>query len=291
MIVNNMIVLGNDDFGEKLAEKLGTKFSRIEQRVFPDGEVCPRIIDGINDNHAVVALRMKLPLDPNMYLIEILFTIKNLKSLGVKKIDVVMPYFVYARQDKAFRKGEPFSAKYVIELLKEAGTSRFFTVTSHADRNKEKISLSDSAYSIDGFVAVGNYLKENNLKNPLIIAPDDGAEKFAETIAIHIGCEYAVFEKHRDLDTGSVSMKSSVDMKGKNVIIVDDIISSGGTMLKAIDLCKNNGAKSVMAAVVHVVSEKGIRNIKSLVAMDTIDSDVSKISVVELMADRIKSLI
>ncbi len=285
-----MIVIGNDGFGEELAEKLGAMFSRMEQRVFPDGEICPRITNEIHDNHAIIALRMSLPLDPNRYLIENLLTIKNLKSLGVKKIEVVMPYFVYARQDKAFRKGEPFSAKYVLELLKEAGASRFFTVTSHADRNKERISLSDSAYNIDGFVVIGNYLKKNGLKKPLIIAPDDGAEKFAETVAIHVGCEYTVFEKHRDLDTGEVEMKSSADMKGKEVIIVDDIISSGSTMLKAIDICKKSGAKSVMAAVVHVVSEKGIKNIPNLVATDTISSVASKISVVGMVADRIKKV-
>ncbi len=290
MIVNDMIVLGNDAFGKSLAEKLGAEFVKIEQRVFPDGEVCPRISGEINNSHAVIAMRMSLPLDPNRYLIETLFAIKNLKGLGVKKIDVVMPYFVYARQDKAFRKGEPFSAKYVLELLKEAGASRFFTVTSHADRNKERISLSDSAYNINGFVAIGDYLKKNGLKNPLIIAPDDGAEKFAETVAIHIGCEYTVFEKRRDLDTGEVEMKSSADMKGKEVIIVDDIISSGSTMLKAKDICKKNGAKSVMAAVVHVVSEKGIESIPNLVATDTINSTASKISVVEMVADRIKKV-
>lgn len=290
MIVNSMIVFGNDNFGENLAEKLGARFARIEQRVFPDGEACPRIANEINDNHAIVAVRMSLPLDPNRHLIEILLTIKNLKSLGVKKIDVVMPYFVYARQDKLFRKGEPLSAKYVLEMIKDAGAGRFFTVTSHAERNKESVSLSDSVYNIDGFVAVGDYLKKNKLENPLIIAPDDGAEEFAETVAIQVGCEYAVFEKHRDLDTGSVSMKSGADIKGKDVIIVDDIISSGSTMLKAIGICKTNGAKSVMCAVVHAVSDKGIDNNEPLISTNTIDSKTSKISVVELVANMIKSL-
>ncbi len=284
-----MIVLGNDDFGERLAEKLDAKFIRIEQRVFPDGEVCPRIADDINGSHAVIALRMSLPPDTNRYLVETLLTIKNLKSMGVKKIDVVMPYFVYARQDKAFRKGEPFSSKYILELLKEAGASRFFTVSSHADRNKERISLSDlPAHNIDGFAAIGNYLK-GTVINPMVIAPDKGAEEFAATVAEQAGCDYAVFEKHRDLDTGDVVMSSDARLDGKDVIIVDDIISSGGTMLNAIEVCRKNGAKSVMAAVVHVVSERAVKNISPhamLIATDTISSDVSRIPVTNLLAEK-----
>ena len=128
-----MIVVGNDDFAKKLATALGSKFVPFEQRVFPDGEVCPRILGDVEKN-AIVANRMSLPLEPNKYFIETLLLIKNLQELGVENIDVVMPYFVYARQDKIFRDGEPFSYKFVLETLHRAGVNRFFTVSSHAER-------------------------------------------------------------------------------------------------------------------------------------------------------------
>ena len=120
-------VIGSDSFGQKLAQALGVKFIPLENRVFPEKEICP-ILKGKPDSRVILADRMKAPINPNTHFVSVLLTIKNLKSLGVEHIDLVMPYFIYSRQDKVFRDGEPFSAKHVLELLKESGADRFFTV-------------------------------------------------------------------------------------------------------------------------------------------------------------------
>ena len=279
---------------KKLAKCLGVKFVLIEKRIFPDGEVCPRILGSIN-NHCLLAERMKLPIDSNRYLIEILLTIKNLKYLGAKKIDLVMPYFVYSRQDKIFRKGEPFSAQYVLELLEKARVNRFFTVSSHVDREREGISLTKMpAYNIDGFEILGRYFKKLNLQNPIVVGSDFGVSKSTKIISKILGVKDIAFEKHRDLKTGKITLKGKLTLKNKDLIIVDDIVSSGETMLKVIDLAKRNRAKKIYSAVVHALNEKAIKliskKVEKFVATDTIDSPISKISVIEKIAEKIKEL-
>ena len=283
-----MKVIGNDDFGKELAKQLGIDFIEFEQRVFPDSEVCPRIIGDVSKD-VLIANHLSLPIDPNRYFIETLMLVKLSKEMGAENIDILMPYFVYSRQDKVFRKGEPFSAKFILDFLEKAGMRKFYTVSSHADRNLDRLSFSNiPAYNINGFVSIGNFLK-TKLKNPLIIGPDKGAEFYAKTVAGILKCDYALLEKSRDLNTGSLEIKCNIDVSDKNVVLVDDIVSSGGTMIKAIDLLKQNGAKSISCYAVHLVSDQAIdrisENAKEFLFTDTIQTPISKISVIPELVD------
>ncbi|MFH0832616.1 MAG: ribose-phosphate diphosphokinase, partial [Candidatus Aenigmatarchaeota archaeon] len=266
----------------------------VEKRAFPDGEVCPRIVGDV-DNHAIVAERLSLPLDPNRYLIETLFITRNLRALGVEKIDVVMPYFIYSRQDKVFRKGEPHSAKYVLELLEKAGATRFFTVSSHVNRNDEKISLTPMpAYNINGFESIGNQLKKFDLHNPVVVGADLGVSHSTETIANILGAESFAFQKKRDLNTGEIIVKGNLNVEGRDIVIVDDIISSGRTMLNSIEICNSSGADRILCTAVHPalatgVFEKISSKVWKFIATDTISSPISEISVTESIAEKIKS--
>ncbi len=289
-----MMVVGHN-FAEKLARLLDARFVDIEKRTFPDGEVCPRILTDKIDKHAVVAERMMTTESHDHHLVEVLLTVKNLKSMGAEKIDVVMPYYVYSRQDSVFRAGEPFSSKFVLEMLADAGATRFFTVTSHADRDRETISFSPiPAYNIDGFAAVIDYLKSMKFGDPLVVGPDEGTQSYIKKISRALNCDGVTFHKERDLETGDISMSADFGMKGKDVIIVDDMVSSGATIVSAIDICRKTGAKSVYCAVVHITSQKAIETITPLVdkfvSSNTIYSPVSVISVEKLITDKIKSL-
>jgi ribose-phosphate pyrophosphokinase len=150
------------------------------------------------------------------------------------------------------------------------------------------------AYNINGFECIGDYLKGLDLPDSVVVGPDRGAEMFVDTVAKKLKAEKVFFEKERDLDTGEVSMKAEADFKDKQVILIDDIISSGSTMATAIDICKKAGAKKIICAVVHIVSQKGIETISPLVdkffACDTIHSDISVIPVEKKIAEKIKSL-
>jgi ribose-phosphate pyrophosphokinase len=288
-----MIVLGSDEFAEKLARDLSADHVAIEKTIFPDGESRPRIL-GELDKHVVLAERMSVPTDPNRYLVETLLTLRNLKAGGVEEIDVVMPYFVYAKQDKIFRPGEPYSAKHVLELLEQAGTSRFFTVSSHAERDSETLSLTKMpAYNINGFEAIGEYLKKLNLNNPIVVGADMGVNLSTKTVSGIIAAEKTSLKKERDLDTGSIVMHGEMNAKNRDIVIIDDMISSGGTMIKAIEIAKKSGAEKIISAVVHPVLAKGAYEkispmVWKFLATDTIDSPISAISVTGKLAEKIQ---
>jgi len=289
-----MIVVGHN-FAEALADLLDARFIDIEKRTFPDGEVCPRLLIDKADSHSIIAERMRPTEYHNRYLVEVLFSLKNLASMGAKDIDVVMPYFVYSRQDDVFRPGEPFSAKFVLEMLADAGATRFFTVSSHADREKDMISFSPiPAYNLNGFIAIGKYLKTMSFTNPIIVGPDEGAKGFVKTVSASLNYDSTVFRKERNLETGEINMTADVDVAGRDVILIDDIISSGSTMVSAINICKKSGARKIYCAVVHVIADKGIETIQPMVdkfvACNTIHSDISSIPVEKMIANKIKEV-
>lgn len=288
-----MLVIGHDDFGQKIADFLDVGFVHFEKRIFPDGEVCPRIMEEISDDHVVFVNRMALPAVPNTYYMETLLAMKCLRGMGVDKIDVVMPYFVYSRQDKVFRKGEPHSARYVLDLLKHCGASRFFTVVSHVDRTKDMIDADLPAYNVDGFSAIGKYLKNLRLDNPLILGADLSVDVFTQRVAHALGVDGTAIEKKRNYDTGELTVvERKIDCEGRDLVIVDDIISSGGTMMKAIEIGRGCGAKRIIAAAVHGVFSQGtLDRVKmktwKTVTTDTVINPAAEISVAEKIAEKI----
>ena len=285
-----MIVIGPiDGFSEKIARHLSADFIELNRRVFPDGEICPRIMldKDIAGQHVVLVNRINRPINPNRYLVEYLITIKNLKDLGVEEIDVVMPYFVYARQDKIFRKGEPLSTKYILEMLKQAGATRFFCVSSHFQKEEGKFNAPLPAFNISGFVSIAEYLKQLNLNNPLILGPDKKSGQFAKQIADILNCESSYMEKKRNLDTGEVKTKTELDVAGRDVVITDDIASSGSTLVNSIENLKN--PDRIICTVVHPILtgdclEKVSANSR-FIACNTIESPISKISIAKRISE------
>jgi len=289
-----VFVVGSDSFAKELAGELGVEFAGVEKRVFPDGEVCPRIIGNI-DGHAIIADRMKLPMSPNRYLVELLLTIKNLRQMGVETIDVVMPYFVYSRQDKIFRSGEPFSARYVLELIKSAGARNFFTVSSHTQRDNHMFNLGGiDVYNINGFDAVARYISGLDLKDPVVAGSDLSVKGSIRQMARSIDAGCIAFSKERDLRTGEIKLKWSFDISGRDIIIADDIVSSGHTMVSSIEIAKDSGAAKVYCFAIHAVSAEGIDLVSSkadkFVSTDTIDNPTAEISVIKDVAEKIKAV-
>ena len=288
-----MDVIGSDMFSEKLAERLEARHIRLERRLFPDGEACPRLL-GSPGSEVILAERMTLPIYPNRYLAEVLLTLRNLKAMKIGDITMVMPYFVYSRQDKSFRPGEPFSARHVLELLQDSGVSRFFTVSSHMERFKEQLTAPMPAHNIDGYSILGEHLKGMGLRNPIVMGPDMTVSMAAQRVASLLGAESISLEKRRDLHTGSLLVKElKHDFSGRDVVIVDDIISSGGTMLKAVMSAERCGCGRVVIAAVHAVQQKGLDLLKKhawrIVATDTVETPVSGVSVIERLAQAIRA--
>jgi len=272
----------------KVARELEENLSPIETRRFPDGERYIRIKDEI-PKEAVVIQSTGYPQDEN--LMELFLILKNLKSLGVERIRVVIPYFGYGRQERRFLSGEAVSAVIVAELLEAAGASEIYSINLHEKNIKEFFHI--PVYEISAMPLIANYINET-VDNPMIIGPDKGAHGFAQEISEILNCECDHLEKTRISPEKVETKPKKLDVEGRNVVIIDDIISTGGTIVNATKILKDLGANKVVVGCVHpVLVEDALLKIfaacvDDVFSTDTLRSDVSTISVAELVASYLK---
>ncbi|MGC9517992.1 MAG: ribose-phosphate diphosphokinase [Methanomicrobiales archaeon] len=285
-----MIVGGSasQKLAAKIAAELQHNLCPIETRKFPDGERYIRIKGDIEDE-AVVIQSTSYPQDQNI--IELLFIIKTLKDLGVKTIRLVVPYFGYGRQEKRFKQGEAISAQIIAEILESAGVSELFCVNLHENNMANFFNIPVTELSAMPLIA--QHIQEQ-VDEPVIIAPDKGALDHAQELAdiLQCGCDY--LEKTR-LSPEQVETKpKNIAIKGKHAVIIDDIISTGGTIVNAAKILKDHGAEKIMVACVHpvMVDDALLKifasGVDDVVATDTIGSDVSVISLAPLIAEALK---
>ncbi len=275
----------------KIAWELGETICPMETRKFPDGERYIRIGGDVNEN-AVVIQSTGYPQDQN--LIELFLIIKTLKSLNVENVKVVIPYFGYGRQEKRFRDGEAVSAAAIAQLIEAAGASEIYSINLHENGICDFFDI--PAYNISAMPLIADYIGER-YENPIIVAPDKGALPFAEEIAESLGCECDYLEKVR-LSPEKVETKTkNLDVKGKEAIIIDDIISTGGTIVNASNILRQHNADKVVVSCIHpVLVEDALLKIftagvDDVIATDTLRSDVSMISVAPLVAEVLKKKI
>lgn len=299
-----MIVSGSasQKLAANVAKELDDVFIRVETKKFPDGEKYLRVHGEVDDEVTIIQ-STGYPQDET--LIELLFLIKNLKDLGAKKVKVVVPFMGYARQERRFNDGEAISAKIVAELIELAGADEFASINLHEDCVRKFFNI--PAYNLSAMPAIAEYLKEFTT-DPIIIAPDKGALGFAEEISEILECNCTYLKKVRlgpdkvettiadidesDDDSSKVQISS---VKGKQAIIIDDIIATGGTIVNAINILKEHGAVSVNVCCVHptlvndAVSKIYAAGATDLAGTDTLKSDVSSISLAKIIANYLKS--
>lgn len=299
-----MIVSGSasQKLAANVAKELDDVFIRVETKKFPDGEKYLRVHGEVDDEVTIIQ-STGYPQDET--LIELLFLIKNLKDLGAKKVKVVVPFMGYARQERRFNDGEAISAKIVAELIELAGADEFASINLHEDCVRKFFNI--PAYNLSAMPAIAEYLKEFTT-DPIIIAPDKGALGFAEEISEILECNCTYLKKVRlgpdkvettiadidesDDDSSKVQISS---VKGKQAIIIDDIIATGGTIVNAINILKEHGAVSVNVCCVHptlvndAVSKIYAAGATDLAGTDTLKSEVSSISLAKTIANYLKS--
>lgn len=255
-----------------------------EFKRFPDGELYTRILDDVAGTNVTIIQSTVSDSD----FISLLQLIDACSEAS--QINVVLPYMGYARQDKQFKKGEPISARAVAGAIK---ADNVFTVNIH---NESILKYFDAkAVNLDATPMIGKYIKNMKFKDPLIIAPDDGAIALARNASRDLGIDYDFLEKTR-LSGETVSIQpKNIAVKGRDVIIIDDIISTGETMAETISLLKKLGAHEVFAACVHpVLSSNAVAKlfkagVKGIIATDTIDKGVSVVSVAPVIAEAIRN--
>lgn len=293
------ILVGEEDgFNIKLAEMLDIDLIPLTSKTYKDGEVCPRIHankKSIERKKLLLCLRKTPDENPNDYLNRFLFTAGALKKEAAN-ILAVMPYLVYARQDKDFLKGgnefEPISIEIMLESL---GTyvHGLLTFNSHFEREQKVITkYAVPIHNLDAFNVFGKKLRE--IKDLVIIAPDKGMKPLAEKIARKHECEFDYLEKSRNADNGEIVFADKdFKIEGKNVVTLDDMISTGGTMIKGIKHLKKYNPANIYAMAVHGAFTPGAyEQLKAVCTdvffTDTLKSDKSKVSVVEYLAAYIR---
>jgi ribose-phosphate pyrophosphokinase len=253
-----------------------------EFKRFPDGELYTRILDDVAGTNVTI-------IQSTVNDSDFISLLQLIDACGeAARINVVIPYMGYARQDKQFKRGEPLSARAMAGAIK---ADYVFTVNIHAESILDYFDA--KATNLDSTPMIGKYIKNMKFKDPLIIAPDDGALVLARNASKDLGIDYDFLEKTR-LSGEAVSIQpKNIAVKGRDVIIIDDIISTGGTMAETISLLKKQGAHEVFAACVHpVLSGNAIlklfkAGVKGIIATDTLDKSVSVVSVAPVIAEAI----
>ena len=280
---------------EQIAKAYGTSLGKESIVQFSDGEFEPSFDETVRGAE-VFLIQSTMP--PSDNLMELLMMIDAAKRASAHNIIAVMPYFGYARQDKKGKPRVPIAAKLVANLLSAAGVDRIITMDLHADQIQGFFEVPvDHLYSSTLFIP---YIKSLNLPNLIIASPDMGGSKRANTYAKFLNSEVVICYKHREKENVINKMMVIGDVKGKDVVIIDDMVDTAGTLTKAADLMIEQGATSVRAICTHgVLSASAYQRIddsklEELVITNTIPKThksikVKEVSVADLFASTISS--
>ncbi len=283
------LVIG-DELAKKLAQQLNLDFILIEDRVFPDGEVQPRLEKEEKVNKAILVFQKKQKEDINAYLIKYFLLLRKIKELTQETI-CIMPYLPYARQDSIFREGEPLSSLYIAELI-EKNADVFITCNMHEHRKKIGDLFKIPAYNIFLFQDLAEEFENFNTDNVIVVGPDKESKAFVDDFCKKFPAEKVVFEKERDIKTGKISFlfDRNYDFTDKDVIIVDDIVSTGRTILQAAKIAQELKAKTISFAFVHsIFGDKAIEelskiNPKKIVFTNTLENSQSSVDITKELA-------
>lgn len=286
----------NPQLAAEVAKLLNVKLGEAVVGRFPEGEIQVQIRENIRGKD--VFLIQSTCNSPNDYLMELLIMVDAARRASARRITAVLPFYGYARQDRKDRPRVPITAKLVANLLVSSGANRVLTMDLHSGQIQGFFDIPvDHLYSIN---IMGQYLKKKKIKNLVIVSPDVGGIKMARAYAKMLGANFAVVDKRREDAAKTHVMHIIGEVKGKNVVIVDDLISTGGSVVEASKALKANGALDIYVVAVHpVLAGPAIERltnspVKELIVSNTIPlssekkiKKITQLSVAPLLADAI----
>jgi ribose-phosphate pyrophosphokinase len=291
----------NPALSQEIANHLGLKLIDAEVKKFADHEVFVEIKENVRGEDIFVVQSTSYPANDNI--MELLISIDALRRASAKRITAVIPYFGYARQDRKVAPRTPISAKLIANIITSAGADRVLTLDLHAGQIQGFFDIPlDNLYAAPVFI---RHIKQNfDLNNLVVVSPDVGGLVRARAIASKIGAELAIVDKRRPRAGVSEVMNIIGDVDGKNCIIVDDMVDSGGTLCNAADALLGKGAKSVSAYITHgVLSGKAADRIansklQNLVITNSIEpsketlatSNIKIINIADLIGEAIRNI-
>lgn len=269
----------------KVAAILGQELALCEYKTFPDGESYSQVASELEDEVTII---QSTPRDSDIiYLMQLLDVCRG------KKVTLVIPYFGYARQDKIFKTGEPMTARAIASALNPflGEKGRVYTVNIHAQSVLSHFR--SAASNLDATPLLADKVRSLGLHDPVVISPDKGALAMAQSAASRLGAQFDYLEKTRLSGTEVSMAPKEIRVEGRDVVVFDDMIATGGTMATAISLLRKQGARRVFLAAVHpVLTGNAVlklcrSGVEAVIATDTLDRSASTVSVAPLIADAI----
>ena len=280
-----VVIGGGDDvsnrFARGIADGLGVEYLEVQRKIFPDGESYIRLPEANYEGARVVLVKTMAPPQDKAFF-EILAAADALSERGVDRLVLVAPYTAYARQDREFLPYEAVSIRALLRALARAGVTHYYTVEIHKEESLSHFE-GGRAYSVSPYAFMASKIP---LERPLVVlAPDLGAVRRAREFAAAAGAEFDYLVKRRDRVTGDVTIEpKELDVRGKHVVIVDDIISTGGTVARAASMLLKQGATAITVVVAHALLVEGAsRKLK--------DAGVSRVYAANTLPNRDPSLV
>jgi len=260
----------NEPLARAICKSVGCELGKCNIKPFPDGETFVKIEENVRGEEVFIIQPTSPPTNHN--LMELFIMIDALRRASAKRITAVMPFYGYARQDRKDQPRVPITAKLVANLLVAAGANRLLTIDLHAQQIQGFFDIPvDHLYAAP---VMYDYLRRKNLKDLVVVSPDVGGLKMAHAYSQVLGAGLAIVAKRRKSATEVESMAVIGEIKGKNILLVDDLTETAGTLTQAAALLKKKGAKAILACVSHaILSEIGIERLRKSVIDELITTD------------------
>jgi len=281
------------DLAEKISSLLDAPLVTVSTKRFPDGEFYFKFDEKISGEELLVVQSLYPPQDS--HLVELFFMLHTARDLGAKRIEVFVPYLAYSRQDRRYLEGECLSSRMVAEILEKLGADALYTIDIH---NRRVLSMYKiPVYNLSASGELAKYFAARGLMDPIVVSPDDEeiAIERAKRAAETIDADYDFLKKKRDRHTGEiVTYEKRINVKDRDAIIIDDIISTGKTAANAVKILRRQGARRVFVGVSHAlmlgdaVKLLNQAGVEEIAGTDSVMNEYAKVSVAPLLVKALK---